>query len=1032
MRYVSLATFVIAVSALVPSAAFGQIDSTKLTISGYQLLSEVPVTLTQSYFTYRASLVNSGPAIPAITATVTSLVPANASVLSGKGNLHFPPAPAHTTVTSLDAFTILVDRTAIFGFNLLQWSFVSPVANAGSDQTAAVGSTVILNGSGSTNPSGIGTLTYSWTLTSTPQGSQVTLTNPASVTPTFVPDVMGIYVITLTVANGAGTDSASVNVNVNTTAPPPVADAGPNQTVDVGTTVHLDGSQSHDFNGKPLTYSWTLIQRPSGSAAFLNGANTVSPTFVADAATTGATTSYIAQLVVNDGANNSPPSLVTIVTTPVKTQPVANAGPNQSVAVGAVVQLDGSKSTDVDGDPLIYKWSLITLPTGSTAKLNNSGIVNPTFTADVAGTYVAQLIVEDGTTNSNPSTVMITTTTKPIANAGSAQTVQVGSVPVTLSGTGSDPQGLALTFHWTLQPPLGSKAFLSNPGIPNPTFVPDVPGQYIAQLIVNNGVLNSDPSIVIITAKDTQPVANAGRPQTIAVGTTAILDGSGSSDSNQAALIYKWTLLTIPAGSTTVLLSPTTVSPTFVADVAGTYVAQVIVNDGIQDSVPSTVMITAVPANFITLSPNPLNLVNNPGTLTVSLGAPALTDVTVTLTVLDTTVATAPKTVTIPAGSTTTTATITPIKVGSTNILASAPLNRPGSTTINVVPPALTLTLGASTVGVGNTVTGTITLNSPAPASGVNVALSLDKTGDVSLSPASVNIAGGTTTGTFVVTGGPNTGLVTITASSTGYPSSAATIISVTQGSITLQQGVMIAPGQSLPITVTLDHPAVKAVTITLTSSAPTKLTVSSSVVIPAGATTPSTPAQVTGVNFGLATVTAAATGYIGDSETVMINSNLSFMPQTVTVGSGNKTNLVLTLPGSAPASGVVITLTSDNTKVAVVPASVTIPQGQNTAPVTVTAVGQGTANITASSSLSGIVNGIATINVVSVPVITTTSLPAGAVNASYTAMVAAAGGTTPYTWSATGLPTGLTINSSTGVISGTPTTGGTGAASIT
>jgi hypothetical protein len=62
---------------------------------------------------------------------------------------------------------------------------------------------------------------------------------------------------------------------------------------------------------------------------------------------------------------------------------------------------------------------------------------------------------------------------------------------------------------------------------------------------------------------------------------------------------------------------------------------------------------------------------------------------------------------------------------------------------------------------------------------------------------------------------------------------------------------------------------------------------------------------------------------------------------------------------------------------------------------------------------------------------ITTTALPAGSVGAAYSSPVAAAGGTTPYTFSATNLPGGLSINSATGTITGTPGSAGTASATI-
>jgi len=80
--------------------------------------------------------------------------------------------------------------------------------------------------------------------------------------------------------------------------------------------------------------------------------------------------------------------------------PVANAGPDQTAAVGALVTLNGAGSSDVDGQPLTYAWSFVQRPAGSSAALNNPTAVNPNFTLDVAGTYRLQLLVNDGIVNS--------------------------------------------------------------------------------------------------------------------------------------------------------------------------------------------------------------------------------------------------------------------------------------------------------------------------------------------------------------------------------------------------------------------------------------------------------------------------------------------------------------------------------------------------------------------------------------------------------------------------------------------------------
>ncbi len=190
-----------------------------------------------------------------------------------------------------------------------------------------------------------------------------------------------------------------------------MANAGADQAVLVNDTVQLDGSGSSDADGDSVIFNWSLVSRPDGSDATLSSTGIVNPAFEVDL-----TGTYTVQLVVNDGTVNSAPDTVTISTE--NSAPVANAGADQAVLVNDTVQLDGSGSSDVDGDSVIFNWSLVSRPDGSDATLSNTGIVNPGFEVDVAGTYTVQLIVNDGTVNSAPDTVTISTeNSAPVADA---------------------------------------------------------------------------------------------------------------------------------------------------------------------------------------------------------------------------------------------------------------------------------------------------------------------------------------------------------------------------------------------------------------------------------------------------------------------------------------------------------------------------------------------------------------------------------------------------------------------------------------
>ncbi len=205
------------------------------------------------------------------------------------------------------------------------------------------------------------------------------------------------------------------------------------------------------------------------------------------------------QLIVNDGTVDSAPDSVTITQ---NSAPVAEAGQDQSVFAGDTVTLDGSESSDVDGDLLTFSWSFTSVPDESAATLSDPTAVMPTFDVDLPGTYVVQLMVNDGTVNSAPDTVTITTlNSAPVAEAGPDQPVFAGDT-VTLDGSGSsDADNDPLTFSWSfISVPDDSAATLSDPTAVMPTFGADVAGMYIVQLMVNDVTVNSAPDSVVITA----------------------------------------------------------------------------------------------------------------------------------------------------------------------------------------------------------------------------------------------------------------------------------------------------------------------------------------------------------------------------------------------------------------------------------------------------------------------------------------------------------------------------------------------------
>jgi len=378
---------------------------------------------------------------------------------------------------------------------------VAPVANAGAAQSVALGVVVTLDGTGSSDPDGNYPLTYAWQMVSKPAGSQATLSDLVSDKPTFTTDKVGDYTIQLVVKDSLGLASNSASVTVSATNQAPVANAGTPQTVALGTSVTLDGSGSNDPDGNyPLAYAWVMVP-PAGSQATLSDAASVAPSFTVDTAG-----NYSILLVVTDSFGlASDPAVVTIST--LNSAPVATAGPDQTLdSIGVTVQLDGSQSYDFDNDPITYAWTITTMPSGSTATLSDPTSATPTFWADVVGEYVVQLQVSDNKgAVSTPDEVQVTvqvkaTNTQPVADAGGNQIVETGNTAQLDGSKSYDIDGDALTYSWAFVSAPGSIPQLNGATTVNPTFVPDVEGDYVVSLVVNDGTVDSLPSNADILA----------------------------------------------------------------------------------------------------------------------------------------------------------------------------------------------------------------------------------------------------------------------------------------------------------------------------------------------------------------------------------------------------------------------------------------------------------------------------------------------------------------------------------------------------
>ena len=289
--------------------------------------------------------------------------------------------------------------------------------------------------------------------------------------------------------------AAVVVVTANCSAPPappepkvsPVASAGPDQTVDPGQTVTLDASGSSDPHSEPILYSWTASSDNPVPVVLTDSAQTQF-----EAPTTAGVYRFF--LTVQAGERESAVDTVSVTVVAIGNgPPVAAAGlktgpDTQSYPLDAdSFVLDGSASTDPDGDPLTFLWELVSGP--AAVVIEDSSAWQTSFTTADTGSYTFRLTVEDSIyTVTDELTINLFDSVgnrlpEAIAVVTPDSIVSIGTT-ITLDGSGSfDPEGDSLIYRWSVDPDILA---LSDSSAQQTTATPIETGTYVFRLVVED------------------------------------------------------------------------------------------------------------------------------------------------------------------------------------------------------------------------------------------------------------------------------------------------------------------------------------------------------------------------------------------------------------------------------------------------------------------------------------------------------------------------------------------------------------------
>ena len=545
-----------------------------------------------------AALNNPSDVSPSFTPAVAGPYSVQLVVTDAAGN-QSPPATATVAVTSCNA----------------PLTGTVPAVSGPTGQPMLLSASIADPNASGCNGLAVQPYSYAWAFFALPAGSVARLNNVSAASPSFVPDVPGSYVVSLVVTDAAGnstgllTGTATVAACTNAPSAPISSVLGAATSVPVALTTTPSDTNTV-ANGCPaattasFTYAWSLIGRPAGSAAALNNPAAQSPAFTPDVPGT-----YAVSLVVTDaGGNASALQTQTVVvsncTAPLTVAIPAVAGAKTATAATLAATVIDS-NTVANGCPaattatLSYAWTLLAVPAGSRAALDVPGSATPSFTPDLAGTYVGSVRVTDGAGNTGTATRTIAVSGCG-ASGGSAMTVATSVAPASpelgqrtilsaVVGDTNAPGCNALStapfnYAWFLRAPSGSRSVLSDQFAAQPTFVPDVAAGYEYGVTVTDAlgyqVTAVSKSVLPLDCTLTPAISAVGAGQMTysavqLVGTATPANGACSS-----SFTYTWSFDSLPAASLARFTDARARTPSFIVDSPnGTWVARLTVTD---------------------------------------------------------------------------------------------------------------------------------------------------------------------------------------------------------------------------------------------------------------------------------------------------------------------------------------------------------------------------------------------------------------------------------------------------------------------